>query len=113
MWRVIAAVAISLTGCQDQRVTDLEKRVSGLEQSVRQLESDSQVRATKAAGDDEDRREKLRACVADANAAFEQSVRSNGTKLGNGSYDVGVPLLEQMQKQKQSKIEECRLLYSK
>ena len=31
----------------------------------------------------------------------------------DGSYNVPVPVAEQMQKLKQSKIEECKLLYSK
>jgi len=38
---VVAAATIWLTGCRDQRVTDLEKRVSG-------LEADRQVQALRA-----------------------------------------------------------------
>ncbi len=98
-----------LAGCQDNRVTTLEKRVDHLEQTVHQLEADR----TKAADDDSVRRAKLESCVADANAAFQTDMVNNGTKQRNGSYNVSVPVLEQMQRQKQSKIEECRLLYSK
>ncbi len=98
-----------LTGCQDTRVTNLEKRVDHLEQTLHQLEADK----TKAADDDSTRRAKLESCVADANATFRTDLVSNGTKQRNGSYNVPVPVMEQMQRKKQGKMEECRLLYSK
>src|SRR5712691_1284651 len=101
--------ALSLAGCRDTRVTNLEKRVDHLEQTVHQLEADR----TRAADNDSARRAKLESCVAEANAAFERNMVSNGTKQRNGSYNVPVPILEQMQRQKQGKIEECRVLYSK
>lgn len=100
---------LSLAGCQDARVTNLEKRFDHLEQTVHQLEADR----TRVADDDSARRAKLESCVAEANAAFERNMVSNGTKQRNGSYNVPVPVLEQMERQKQGKIEECRLLYSK
>lgn len=37
----------------------------------------------------------------------------NGKKQADGSYNVPVPVLEQMQRQRESKIERCKLLYSK
>lgn len=98
-----------LGGCQDSRVTDLEKRVEHLEKTTHQLEADR----TKAADDDSARRAKLETCVEDANSAFQTDMVSNGTKQRNGSYNVPVPVLEQMERRKQGKIEECRLLYSK
>jgi len=106
---VAMSAALSLAGCQDTRVTNLEKRVDHLEQTLHQLEADK----TKVADDDSTRRAKLESCVADANATFQTDLVSNGTKQRNGSYNVSVPVLEQMQRKKQSKIEECRLLSSK
>ena len=96
-------------GCQDNRVTNLEKRVERLEKTTQQLEAER----TKAPDDDSARRAKLEGCVADANSAFQTDMVSNGTKQRNGSYNVSVPVLEQMERRKQGKIEECRLLYSK
>ncbi len=98
-----------LGGCRDNRVSNLEKRVEHLEQTIHQLEADR----TKAADDDSARRAKLESCVADANSAFQTDMVSNGTKQRNGSYNVSVPVLEQMERRKQGRIEECRLLYSK
>jgi len=98
-----------LAGCQDTRVNNLEKRIDQLEQTIRQLQADR----TKAADDDSARRAKLESCVADADADFQKFLVSNGIKQRNGSYNVAVPVLEQMQRQKQGKIEECKLLYSK
>ncbi len=98
-----------IAGCQDTRVPALEERVKQLEERTRQLEAER----TKSADNDAARRGKLESCVADANADFQRNLESNGTKAGHGSYNVPVPLLEQMQRQKQAKIEECRLLYSK
>ena len=106
---VAMSAALSLAGCQDTRVTNLEKRVDHLEQTLHQLEAEK----TKAADDDSARRAKLESCVADANAAFHTDMVGNGTKQRNGSYNVSVPVLEQMQRQRQGKIEECRLLHSK
>ncbi len=106
---IAIAAALSLTGCQDTRVTNLEKRVNHLEQTVHQLEADR----TKAADDDSSRRAKLESCVAEANAAFQRNMVSNGTRQRNGSYNVPVPVLSEMQRVKQGKIEECRLLYAK
>ncbi|SRR6266849_6573522 len=100
---------LSLTGCRDTRVTNLEKRVDHLEQTIHQLEADR----TKAADDDSARRAKLESCVAEANATFQKSMVSNGTKQRDGSYNVPVPVVSEMQRVKQGKIEECRLLYSK
>jgi hypothetical protein len=98
-----------LVGCQDNRVNTLEKRVDQLEQTVHQLQADR----TKVADDDSARRAKLESCVAEANTTFQTDMVSNGTKQRNGSYNVPVPILEQMQRKKQGKIEECRLLYAK
>lgn len=98
-----------VAGCQDSRVPALEQRVKQLEERTRQLEAEE----TKNTNDDDVRRLKLENCVAEANADFQKNLENNGTKARNGSYTVPVPLLEQMQRQKQSKIEECRLLYSK
>ena len=100
---------LPLAGCQDNRVNNLEKRVDQLEQTVRQLEADR----TKSADDDSARRVKLESCVADANATSQADTVSNGTRQRNGSYNIPVPVMEQMQRKKQGKIEECRLLYSK
>jgi hypothetical protein len=96
-------------GCRDARVDSLEQRVTHLEQSVQQL----QVERNKQDKDDEDRRTKLENCVADANAEFQRNLVSNGTRARNGSYNVAVPVLTEMQRQKQGKMDECRLLYAK
>jgi outer membrane murein-binding lipoprotein Lpp len=98
-----------LAGCQDTRVSNLEQRVNHLEQSVHELES----QRDKHADDDQARRQKLEACVAEANAEFDRNIAGNGTKLRNGTYNVPVPVVTEMQRQKQGKIDECRLLYGK
>jgi uncharacterized protein HemX len=105
---LLLVIAASL-GCQDSRVTALEQRVGRLEQSVRQLESERD----KTNNNESARRANLESCVAEANAAFDRNLVTNGTKARNGSYNVSVPVLAEMQRQKQGKIEECRLLYSK
>jgi len=112
-WRVqIIALAsiLVLVGCQDTtRVADLEKRVSNLEQNVHQLEADR----TKSADEESAKRTQLENCVTEADAQFDTSMMHNGTKQRNGSFDVPMLAMEQMQRQKQGKIEECKLRYSK
>lgn len=100
---------VLLTGCQDTRLQTLEQRVNRLEQSVHRLESEH----SKSASDESALRAKLESCVAEANAAFDRNLVQNGTKARNGGYSVPVPVLGEMQRQKQGKIEECKLLYSK
>jgi septal ring factor EnvC (AmiA/AmiB activator) len=90
-------------------VPALEQRIDRLEQNVRQLESER----AKTANDESERRAKLERCVAEANAAYDQSLARNGTKTGKGLYSVPITVSAEMQSQKQSKIEECKLLYSK
>jgi outer membrane murein-binding lipoprotein Lpp len=106
---IVLSLMVLSVGCRDARLQTLEQRVNRLEESVRQLESER----NKIADDDSARRAKLEACVSDANAAFDRDLASNGTKARNGGYNVSVPILAEMQRQKQGKIEECRLLYSK
>lgn len=88
---------------------NIEQRMTHLEQSVQQMQEER----NKQGKDDEDRRKKLENCVVEANAEFQQSLVSNGTHSRTGSYNVPVPVLNEMQKQKQSKMDECRLLYAK
>ena len=106
---LVVAFVCMCAGCQDSRVPALEQRIKQLEDRTRQLEADR----TKASDDDAARRAKLESCVADANNQFQADIANNGTKAAHGSYNVPVPVIEQMQRQKQSKIEECRLLYAK
>jgi hypothetical protein len=96
-------------GCRDERVTNLEQRVNSLEQQIHQLESER----NKSTSDESARRAKLESCVLAADAGYQRNMISNGTKARNGSYDVPVPLVAAMEKQKQGKIEECKLLYAK
>ena len=109
-WRSVGLVAVlSLAGCQDTRVINLEKRVDHLEQAVHHLEADR----ARTVDDESARRAKLETCVAEANAEFQRNLVRNGTRARDGSYNVPVPVLAEMQRQKRDKIEECRLLYSK
>lgn len=102
-------VALSGSGCQDARISNLEQRVSQLERTTRELEAER----NKAAEGETARRAKLENCVADANGDFEKYLVANGAKQKNGSYNVPVPVLAELQRVKQGKIEECKLLYSK
>jgi hypothetical protein len=105
----VLCVVLTVVGCKDQRVADLEKRVSALEDAAQQIQSDRD----KSASDDAARRLKLEECVAGAEADFQRDVANNGSKARNDSYDIPVPALAEMQKRKQGKLQECALLYSK
>ena len=106
---VLAILALTTACQQDARLTSLEQRVSRLEQSARQFEAGRD----KNAADESARRAKLESCVGEANAAYDRNIVSNGTKGRNGNYSVPVTVASEMNKLKQSKIEECKLLYSK
>ena len=106
---ILLLVVVVNVSCKDSRVPSLEQRVGSLEGRVHQLEAERD----KARSDESASRDKLESCVAEASAAFDRNIISNGTKARNGSYSVAVPVLAEMQRQKQGKIEECKLLYSK
>ena len=59
---------VLLAGCQDSRVTKLEKRIDHLEQTVHQLE----VERNKAADAISARLPKAKKCTAEANAALDK-----------------------------------------
>ena len=106
---MLLSATVASIGCQDSRVPALEQRVVQLEQRIQQLESER----TKSAGDESERRAKLQGCVEEANATYNQLVSRNGTKTRAGGYSVPVAVLSQMESQRRSGIDECRLLYGK
>jgi hypothetical protein len=98
--------AVGLCGCQDQRVSVLEKRVTDLEGKVKTLEEKQKDTADAAS----EKLAQFTDCVNKANDDYLSAVRSNGTKNRNG-YSVDTRVMEQIERQKQTKLEECRLLY--
>lgn len=96
-----------LSACTDDRVPALEKRVSDLETRLKNIE-DNQNAKEKADASSEAR---FKQCIYDADDDFNVNLRNNGTKNGRGGYSVPTTILEQMQRQKQSKYEECKMLY--
>ncbi len=106
---VFALSFLNAAGCEDKRETNLEQRVKQLEERTRQLEAER----TKSSEDDAARRVKLEGCLLEADTEFDMYKTHNGRKQADGSYNVPVPVLEQMQRQRESKIERCKLLYAK
>jgi hypothetical protein len=102
----IAALFI-LTGCQDERVPPLEKRIAELETKVKHLEELQEAKASADSIKEAD----FRDCVSRADNEFDHSLRMNGAKNSDGSYAVATSTLEQIRRQKESKLEECKLLY--
>lgn len=100
-------LAFGLCGCEDQRVPALEKRIADLEKRVNTLEevkkqsdeSTSQYQAD------------FKNCVDQANDDYFSSIRNNGTKNRDGTYAVDMRIVAGLERQKQNKLEECRLLY--
>jgi hypothetical protein len=103
----LLAIAIGLSSCKDERVPALEKRISDLEARTKAIE-DNQKAKTDADAKNEAR---FKECIYSADDDFDTNLRNNGEKNGKGGYSVPTPILEQMQRQKQSRYEECKLLY--
>ncbi|SRR6266702_1925653 len=104
---LFAALTLGLCACQDQRLPTLEKRVADLESKVKTLEGMQKEKSDSVSQNQAD----FRDCVHAADDDFMQAVRSNGTKNGRGSYSVETQALREIERQKQSKLEECKLLY--
>ena len=109
-WSLMALLAavVLMTGCEDKRVTAFEQRISRLEQSVNSMQAEQK----KIAEHEINARFNLEMCVNAANEEFERSVRSNGTK-SRGGYDVPTVVLAELRRQKQDKIEDCKLLHGR
>jgi hypothetical protein len=104
---VIAILAMS--GCQGDRTSAIEQRVNRLEQRLNTLESERKVKL----GEDADKRVGLEKCLADANSAYDQNIALNGTKTARGGYNLPVAVASELLRQKQDKLEECKVLYSR
>jgi hypothetical protein len=92
-----------VAGCRDSCVPALERRVKQLGERTSQLEAER----TKTSEDDAARLRRGR----QRRIRFEPVPQRH--KITKRHVNVPVTLLEQMQRQKESKIEQCRLLYSK
>ena len=103
----ISASIFILIGCQDNRVPTLEKRISDLESKVKTLEDKQQAKADA----DSTNEANFKECVRSADDDYNSTLRLNGTKNSNGSIAIDASSLQQLQRQKQSKLEECKLLY--
>src|ERR1035437_8211984 len=103
---LLALTSIAI-GCDDKRIQNLEKRVSNLVEKTKPLESDK----IKAADEASQKEFLLKACVADANDQYQKNIVSNGTKGRGGTYSLPITAMNALDRQKQSKIEECKLLY--
>jgi hypothetical protein len=103
----ISAFALGLAGCQDNRVPTLEKRIADLESKVKTIGENQQAKVDAASTNEA----RFKQCVYGADDEFDNALRLNGTKNPNGSYAVPTSSLQQLQRQKQNKLEECKLLY--
>jgi hypothetical protein len=107
LFLVPATLALCTVACQDPRVPALEQRVTNLEQRTLQLEAQHNADANQ----ESQRREDLRTCIANANAQYQSDIQSNGIKNGRDTVSVPVTVMAAMDRRKQQKIEECKLLY--
>jgi hypothetical protein len=99
-------ISLGVCACQDNRVSALEKRVADLEKKVQTLEASNKADADAVAQKELD----FKNCVQQANDDYMTNVRNNGTKTRTG-YSVDTRVMPEIERQKQSKIEECKLLY--
>ena len=103
----VSVLVLILAGCQDDRVPALEKRTVDLESKVKTLEEKQQAKVDVGSTNEA----RFKQCVYSADNEFDNGLRLNGTKNKNGSYALATASLEQLQRQKQNKLEECKLLY--
>lgn len=104
---LLFVMALALCACKDDRVPSLEKRVADLESKMKTLEEKQQARADA----DSTNEARFKQCVYSADDEFDHALRLNGTKNSNGSYTVPTSSVQELQRQKQNKLEECKLLY--
>ena len=98
---------LGIVGCQDKRVPELEQRVGELEAKMKLLEAERDRKAAEQSQRDSD----FRACVQKANDEYFGDVKANGVRTKNGAYDMPVVTAREIDRRKQQKIEECKLLY--
>ncbi|HLY40502.1 MAG TPA: hypothetical protein VKR52_04770 [Terracidiphilus sp.] len=103
----VVLISVLSSGCQDDRIPDLQQRVADLERKVRVIEAEKQKK------DDADslRQSHFEGCVQEADNNYQNRLELNGTKGRGGSYTVPIAILREMDEEKRGKLEECRLLY--
>src|ERR1035438_1897529 len=106
---MVLASALLLIGCEngakDLRVQRLEARVDAVEKQLK-AKNDADV----------DRQMKLEHCVnVDAHDAYWNHVEMNGKPISNkpGAYTAPGYVWDDAQKLRNSKIEECKILYGR
>ena len=77
---IMAALVLTLAGCQDNRVPVLEKRVTDLESKVNSLKEKQQEKSDA----DSANAARFKQCVYSADDNFDSALRLNGTKNQNG-----------------------------
>jgi len=102
-------LSIAVAGCDDRRVSDLDQRLKAVEQSVKQLQSVQ----SKIAEEQSKKQTQLQVCIFQANVKFQGSLEGNGKKRRDGTYDVPMAAMAEMERQKRDEIEECKVLYGK
>jgi len=103
----LLAMVIALSACKDDRVSKHEKRISELEAKVKRLQEKQQQDADAASA----KEAQFKECVDQADIDYHAAVRGNGTKNGSSSYSVDLRVMQTIERQKESKLEECKLLY--
>ena len=103
----VATILVGATGCQDKRLADLDQRIAQLEVKVKLLE----IQRDKAADQQSQKESDFKICLQAANDDYFKDVKANGTRTKNGSYDLPVVTAREIERHKQQKIEECKLLY--
>jgi len=87
---------------RDKRIEALEKRVTSLETQLHDTQMDRKTR-----------QESLEECVKQADRDYWDYLRRNGKTNADGSLNAPLVVVEQARKNKQAKIEECKLLYGR
>ncbi len=119
----VLAVAGLTTGCGggrtdalEQRVTQLEQRMTGMAQQITDLEKSNSKLASQLktiVAEESTRRGQLQSCLSDADVEYDNAVIDKGKKERDGTYSVPAAILDELRRQKQEKIDQCKQLYAK
>jgi len=96
--------------CCDRLRRSANSAAAKASRGLRAVKSQEEARAA-AENEKSQKESSFSLCLSNANLEYQRAIEANGTRTGKGTYSLPVVTLREFDRQKQSKIEECKLLY--
>jgi hypothetical protein len=109
---LVALIALAAWNYRlERQIKYLSQREQVFTDAITHLETTQYDQRDRAKADKEAKHALMLTCISGAETKFNQAVQKFGTRNRDGSYSVPVPTGEAAARQKESELQECKLLY--